>query len=92
MSESTAETTGLAVYGFGTCPFCAKVRDAERRLGIELEWRDVLAEPGHRDALVEATGRQTVPCLRIEDDQGVRWMHESDAIVAYLEERFGRAA
>jgi glutathione S-transferase len=39
---------------------------------------------------VKATGRQTVPCLRIERADGsVEWMHESEDINAYLKERFG---
>jgi glutaredoxin 2 len=38
---------------------------------------------------VEATGRRTVPVLRIEHDDGrVEWMPESADIVDYLRERF----
>jgi glutathione S-transferase len=81
---------GLALYHFESCSFCVRVRDAAARLGIELELRDVQRDPDRHEELVKATGRQMVPCLRIEEeDGGVRWMHESADIVAYLEERFG---
>ena len=35
--------------------------------------------------LVEGGGRQTVPCLRIEAEDGVRWMYESLDIMRYLD-------
>ena len=58
------------------------------QLGVELEQRDIFEDGEHMRALVEATGRQTVPCLRIEEEGGERWMHESSVIMAYLNERF----
>ncbi|MEZ4215869.1 MAG: glutathione S-transferase N-terminal domain-containing protein [Myxococcota bacterium] len=79
----------LSLYHFDSCPYCRFVRSAARELDLELELRDVLGEPERMRELVEATGRQTVPCLRIAlPDGGVRWMHESRDIVAYLKERF----
>jgi glutathione S-transferase len=42
--------------------------------------------------LIEGGGRRTVPCLRIDGDDGQRvWMYESADIVAWLEERFAPA-
>jgi glutathione S-transferase len=76
---------GLSLYHFEGCPYCGRVRDAMRRLGIELELRDIHQQPRHREELVGATGRQMVPCLRIEGPSGARWMHESADIVRYLE-------
>ena len=76
----------LALYHFFSCPFCAVVRRVMGALGIEVELRDILEEPSRRRELAEATGRQTVPCLRIESEDGtVEWMHESRAIIEYLE-------
>ncbi len=80
---------GLALYQYAGCPFCLRVRHALRRLGIEIELRDTLAEAAYRDEVLEATGRGTVPVLRIEEeDGGVHWMPESADIVAYLQQRF----
>jgi glutathione S-transferase len=77
----------LSLYHFPSCPFCVRVRVAIERLEVEVELRDVHAEPAHLRELADATGCTTVPCLRIEDARGVRWMHESADIVRYLETR-----
>ena len=82
----------LALYHFEGCPYCSLVRDAATRLELDLELRDIQTSPGWRSELVKATGRQMVPCLRIEQpDGGVRWMHESLDIVRYLEAEVARA-
>lgn len=87
-----ADPKALALYYFEGCPFCARVQEAADRLEVALEYRDIQREPARREELVEATGRKTVPCLRIEEPSGeVRWMHESEDIVGYLE-RHARAA
>jgi len=81
--------TGLALYHFSGCPYCSRVRSAAAALGVELPLRDILADPASRAELIKATGRQTVPCLRIEDAAGhVRWMHESLDIIDFLKEHF----
>jgi len=83
-----AET--LSLYQFRSCPYCHMVGMTLDRLGVELERRDVLAEPRFADELLRATGRHTVPCLRIEEDGGVQWLHETSDIIDYLEQRFSR--
>ena len=80
---------GLSLYHFETCPFCHRVRRAAQRLGAKLELRDIFADDTHLQTLTQATGRRTVPVLRIEDGANVQWMPESADIIAYLEERFG---
>ena len=80
----------LSLYHFETCPFCHRVRRAAQRLSVELELRDIFEADEHLKALMQATGRRTVPVLRIEDESGVRWLPESTDIVAYLDERFGQ--
>lgn len=45
-----------------------------------IELRDKVANPAYAAELLAATGKAMVPCLRIDD----AWMHESDAIIAYL--------
>ncbi len=78
----------LALYHFESCPYCRRVRDALRRLQIEIELRDIQLDPRHRQELIAARGRPTVPVLRLRSPEGDRWMPESADIVRYLEERF----
>lgn len=85
------ECEALALYQFRACPFCIKVRKEIARLGLTIETRDAQLDPGHRQALEEGGGRVKVPCLRIAHDDGrVEWLYESDAINAYLHQRFGQ--
>jgi glutathione S-transferase len=79
---------GLSLYVFEGCPWCTRVRAALDRLGLEIEVRDVHADPPRRAELVAATGRATVPCLRIEEGAAPRWMHESADIIRWLEQRY----
>lgn len=82
----------LSLYQFYACPFCIKTRRAIARLNLPMVYRDAQAEGEHREALLKQGGRVKVPCLRIEDAQGVKWMYESSEIIAYLEARFGEPA
>jgi glutaredoxin len=85
------ETRGLALYQTRFCPYCVRVRRALEQLGLEIEIRDLVAEPRFQEEILDATGRQTVPVLRIEDESGaVKWMSESLDIIRYLEGRFAR--
>jgi glutaredoxin 2 len=85
-----ASTEGLSLYQFDSCPFCLRVRHVAERLGIELELRDTLMDSDNAREVIEATGRRTVPVLRVEQPDGeVRWLPESADIIAYLQEHFG---
>jgi len=76
----------LVLYHSHTCPFCAIVRSAIDRLGIDVELREIFEDPRYRDQLVKARGRATVPVLLITSPDGEeRWMPESQDIVRYLE-------
>ncbi|MCB9603166.1 MAG: glutathione S-transferase N-terminal domain-containing protein [Sandaracinus sp.] len=79
-----AVTAKLALYHYDACGYCARVREAIEQLGLEVEMRDVLEEPSWRRELAKVRGRGTVPVLRIEDEEGVRWMGESADIVRWL--------
>ncbi len=81
----------LALYQFDSCPFCQRVRDSLTRLGVEIELRDIRSNEAHLRELEQATGRRTVPVLRIEAQTGnVRWLPESGDIVEFLEQHFGK--
>ncbi|MCK7545446.1 glutathione S-transferase N-terminal domain-containing protein [Marinobacter bryozoorum] len=79
----------LALYQFGACPFCIKVRKEIARLGLNIETRDAQHDQRHRADLEAGGGRIKVPCLKIHQDDGsVSWLYESDDIKAWLQERF----
>ena len=89
-SESAAEDK-LALYYFGSCPFCRMVLGAIDELGIDVERRNIMESVQHRDDLIEARGRATVPVLRITSPDGTdRWMPESRDIVRYLQETYAK--
>ena len=80
----------LSLYYYDGCPFCGMVRQTIDHLGIDVELRNILFEPGHRGDLVEARGRATVPVLRITSPDGDdRWMPESRDIIQYLQKTYG---
>lgn len=81
------EAEALALYQFHACPFCVKTRRAMRRLNLPITTVDAKQEDARKE-LLEQGGSSKVPCLRIEDDNGVRWMYESKDIISYLEQRF----
>jgi glutaredoxin len=88
-SEAPAEDK-LVLYHFNGCPYCSMVRSEIDRLGIDVELRDIFQDAQHRDDLVDARGRATVPVLRITSSDGEdRWMPESRDIVSYLQKTYG---
>jgi len=82
----------LSLYEYGGCPYCARVRRFLSELGETVELRDTMMERDNLLDLVAATGRQTVPCLRIErPDESVEWLHESKDIIDFLRDYFAPA-
>ncbi len=78
----------LSLYQFNLCPFCIKVRRQLHKLNLPIELRDAKNNPQHRTTLEQEGGRIKVPCLRIEDESGTRWMYESSDIIRYLKAQF----
>ncbi|PTU73374.1 glutathione S-transferase N-terminal domain-containing protein [Pseudomonas mangrovi] len=81
------EAAGLALYQFNACPFCVKTRRTLHRLNLPVALRDAKADE-HRQTLLAEGGKLQVPCLRIDEENGTRWLYESKAIIAYLDQRF----
>lgn len=79
----------ITLFHFEGCPYCSRVTSALRRLGVEVQRRDIHADPEAAAQLREATGRGTVPVLQIRESEGVRWLGESRDIVHYLYREFG---
>ncbi len=97
--DATAQTAidlqcrSLALYQFNTCPFCIKVRQEMRRLSLPIEKRDAQHNAANREELLQGSGVTKVPCLKITESDGqVRWLKDSNAIVAHLREQFGTPA
>jgi glutaredoxin len=84
-----AQTAKLKLYQFEGCPFCVKVRRHIKRLGLNIEIRDILKNSSWEQELIQGGGQRQVPCLRIEKDDGqVQWLYESSDINGYLSEKF----
>ncbi len=80
----------LALYHYVGCGFCSRVWHAAQSLGVELEGRNIHRDAEAREALIAARGRQTVPVLRIEHEDGrEEWLPESRDIIAYLQAQYG---
>ena len=79
------------LFGYNACPFCYRVRRFLDSAGIEIQLRDTMRDRDAHAELVAGGGRSTVPCLRIEREDGVHWLYESADIIDYLGERYGIA-
>ena len=83
----------LVLYHFKTCPFCIKVRKEMHRLALPIAKRDAQHDAANKADLIQGSGRDQVPCLRITDATGqVQWLNDSGAIIAYLNQRFSVSA
>jgi len=86
------DAAALSLYQFHACPFCVKTRRAMHRLNVPVALHDAKRDPQAREQLLAGGGKIKVPCLRIEEAGGTRWMYESSDIIAYLEQRFANVA
>jgi glutaredoxin len=86
------DAAALSLYQFHACPFCVKTRRAMHRLNVPVALHDAKHDPQAREQLLAGGGKVKVPCLRIEEAGGTRWMYESSDIIAYLEQRFANVA
>lgn len=76
----------LALYQLYACPFCVKTRRAIHQLNVNIELRDIGKNAEYRQTLQEQGGKVMVPCLRIKDGENVRWLYESNDIIAFLQQ------
>ena len=73
----------LELYYYDQCPFCAMVVSKIKALDLEskIQFKNVLENPEFKKYHKETTGRNTVPCLYINDEP----MFESMDIMAWLD-------
>lgn len=83
----------MVLYHFKTCPFCIKVRKEMHRLALPIEKRDAQHDANNKADLLQGSGRDQVPCLKVTGADGqVQWIKDSGAIISYLNQRFGTLA
>ena len=81
MSEKTAPE----IYVRNYCGYCYKVVHAIKTLKLEIDIKNIWADPDSKNDLVSATGSSRVPVLRYKDEQGCDiWLPESDDIITHL--------
>jgi hypothetical protein len=81
---------GHTLYHFQVSPYSRKARHALAELSLDVPMKDVLLDEAAWQDLVKLGGRDMVPCLRISGPKGDRWLYESEDIVRYLHQEFGR--
>jgi glutaredoxin 2 len=83
MPES--EHPKLSLYHRNFCMFCSRVINVIKNLDIDIDGKNIWQNSDALRELEQATGRVTVPVLRIELADGeVMWMPEAGDIVRYL--------
>jgi hypothetical protein len=75
---------GHTLYHFWVSPYARKVRRTIYSKKLAIPFKDVLSDQQAWKELVTQGGKDQVPCLRIETNEGTRWMYESREIIEYL--------
>ena len=86
-AQAQTVVNGLSLYQLHACPFCVKTRRAIHQLNVDVELRDIGKNTNYRQELEALGGRVMVPCLRIDEADGVRWLYESNDIISYLKQQ-----
>ena len=79
----------LELYELEGCPYCAKVIDKLDELDLEYDSHMVPRSHDERTEVEEVSGQTGVPVL-VDEENGVDAMPESDDIVEYLDETYGK--
>ena len=58
-------TTDVLLYSTNWCPFCRRAKMLLEEKGVQWKELDIEADPVHRQAMTEASGRNTVPQIFI---------------------------
>ncbi len=75
----------FTLYHMGHCPYCKKVITQIKKLGIEVNYKDLDIHEKLRQELKDGGGKIQVPCLLIEENkQSAQWMYESEAIINFI--------
>jgi len=82
-------TADMELYELEGCPYCAKVK--EKLSDLDLEYKSHMVPHSHvrRTDVKKVSGQTGVPVL-VDEEHGVEGITESDDIVEYLEETYGK--
>lgn len=83
-------THHLSLYHRNHCPYCRKVREVIDTLGLDIRLVEMEEQPVEWERLKLEGGQAMVPCLRIDEEHGTVWMYESEDIIQYLRQTYGR--
>jgi glutaredoxin 2 len=61
-------------------------------MGLELPLKNIHTHACYKAELIAGGGKKQVPCLRIEDTGGTRWMYESRDIIRFLKQQLSDRA
>ncbi len=75
----------LSLYFFPSCPFCQYVLASLQSMSVDVSLVNIHQDYDARNELIAGGGKSQVPCLKIENNDGVKWMYESQDIVEYLQ-------
>jgi len=78
----------LQLYQFHLCPFCVKVRRQINALNIKIDLKNVNKDTNLENELIQLGGKRKVPCLRVEENNSIKWLYESSDINTFLRKRF----
>ncbi|MGE0791391.1 MAG: glutathione S-transferase N-terminal domain-containing protein [Sandaracinaceae bacterium] len=78
----------LELYEFEACPYCRKVREAMNELDLDYVCHPTARGSNNREHTPDFVGRKYFPYL-VDPNTGVA-MKESEDIVRYLHERYGK--
>jgi len=81
--------TTIVLYQTDWCPYCQRVREALARLDLQYRTVNVPDEHANRTELGAIFGKTGVPSMT---DAGVKIADDDDAIIAYLEKKYGKAS
>lgn len=82
------ESRRMHLYFSRTCPASITVRRQCERLGLRVVEKDVLRVNAYRNELLNGGGAPKVPCLRVDDDNGGKWLYSPETILEYLKDRY----
>ncbi len=76
----------LELYYFPQCPFCKIVLHAIEQYKAKVTLKNIQLNEEYLKELINATNRQTVPCLIIDGNP----MHESKDIISWIEDNYSK--
>lgn len=80
--DATRERTAIRLYTGDYCPFCQRVKNELRRLGLDYD--EVDADADWREEVIQLSGQRAIPILTIGDEVLV----DSSHIIRELRSRY----